>query len=171
MKVKSERDFWSGVVFVATGVGFAIGASGYGMGPACESADPCAASLQARFAQLSMHPGPGFLPLGMAILLALLGVVVVFKSLTIESPGHDRLGAIAWRPLVVLVCTVAAFGPALEPLGLLLTVPAFVVLASFAGTGPSWQVVGMGVVLSAASWAVLVRGFGLATPLLPWFAR
>ncbi len=173
MKVKSERDFWSGVAFAVMGTGCAIAASAYGMGPACQAGDPCAASLQARFAQLSMHPGPGFVPLGLSILLAVLGIVVVFKSLTIESPGGDRLGLVAWRPLAVLAAAVAFFGLAIEPLGLLLTIPSFIAMLCLAGGGPSsWRaVVVVTVLLSAAAWAVLASGFGAAVPLLPWFAR
>ena len=32
MKIKSQRDFWSGLMFVAMGLGFAIGATNYSMG-------------------------------------------------------------------------------------------------------------------------------------------
>ena len=69
MKIKSERDFWSGLMFIAVGVGFAIGATNYSMGPACPPNDPCAANLWARMSQLSAHPGAGYFPLGLAILL------------------------------------------------------------------------------------------------------
>ena len=91
MKIKSERDFWSGMMFVAVGVIFAIGATNYSMGPPCPANDPCAASLWARMSQLSAHPGAGYFPLGLSILLALLGAIVLFKSLTIESEGGDPI--------------------------------------------------------------------------------
>ena len=63
MKIKSERDFWAGLMFIAVGLGFAIGAMNYSMGPACPPQDPCATSLYARFTQLSAHPGAGYFPL------------------------------------------------------------------------------------------------------------
>ena len=110
MKIKSERDFWSGLMFVAVGVIFAIGATNYSMGPACPANDPCAANLWARMSQLSAHPGAGYFPLGLAILLAILGAFVLFKSLTIESEGGDPVGAFAWRPLLIIVAAIAVFG-------------------------------------------------------------
>ena len=42
MKIKSQRDFWSGLMFVAVGVGFAWGATNYSFGT-------------------SARPGPGLL--------------------------------------------------------------------------------------------------------------
>ena len=62
MKIKSERDFWSGLMFIAVGVGFAIGATNYSMGPACPPNDPCAANLWARMSQLSRTVEPVFRP-------------------------------------------------------------------------------------------------------------
>ena len=117
MKVKSERDFWSGLMFIAIGVGFAIGATNYSMGPACPPNDPCATSLWARMSQLSAHPGAGYFPLGLAVILCILGSFVLFKSLTIESEGGDPIGAFAWRPLVVIVAAITVFGLMLEPIG------------------------------------------------------
>ena len=32
MKIKSQKDFWSGLMFVAVGIGFAWGATGYSFG-------------------------------------------------------------------------------------------------------------------------------------------
>ena len=38
-----------------------------------------------------------------------LGIAVLFKSLTIETEGGDSIGAIAWRPLLVIVGAIVAF--------------------------------------------------------------
>ena len=65
MRIKSERDFWSGLMFIVVGVIFAVGATNYSMGPACPPNDPCAANLWARLSQLSAHPGAGYFPLGL----------------------------------------------------------------------------------------------------------
>ena len=115
MKIKSERDFWSGLMFIGVGVAFAIGAMEYSMGPNCPDGAPCATSLIARFTQLSARPGAGFFPLGLSVLLALLGLFVLFKALTIETPGGDPVGGFAWRPLVVVIAAILAFGFLLEP--------------------------------------------------------
>ena len=80
MKIKSQKDFWSGLMFMAAGLGFAVGATNYSFGT-------------------SARPGPGYFPFGLGVLLALLGAVVLFKSLSIETEGGDPVGAIPWGPL------------------------------------------------------------------------
>ena len=172
MKIKSERDFWSGLMFIAIGVIFAIGATNYSMGPACPPNDPCAQSLWARMSQLSAHPGAGYFPLGLAILLAILGAIVLFKSLTIESEGGDPVGAFAWRPLIVVVAAIAVFGAMLEPLGMILSIPVLILLTSLAGDEFHWKgVLISAIILTVASWGIFIFGLKLTIPVLPWFAR
>ena len=169
MKIKSERDFWSGLMFIAVGVAFAIGAMEYSMGPPCnDPAAACANNLFSRFQQLSARPGAGFFPLGLSIVLALLGLVVLFKALTIETPGGDPVGGFAWRPLIIVVAGIVAFGLLLEPAGLLITVPVLVVIVSFAVREARWvATLVMAVALTIFSWAVFVKGLGLTIPVLP----
>ena len=152
MKIKSERDFWSGLMFIAIGVGFAIGATNYSMGPACPPNDPCAASLWARMSQLSAHPGAGYFPLGLAIILRILGAFVLFKSLTIESEGGDPIGNFAWRPLLIIVAAITVFGLMLEPIGMIITVPMLIFITSLAGDEFRWR----GVLVSAVVLTVVL---------------
>jgi len=172
LKIKSERDFWSGMMFLVVGVVFAIGATNYSMGPACPANDPCATSLWARLSQLSAHPGAGYFPLGLSILVTLLGAVVLFKSLTIDSDGGDPIGKIAWRPLIVIIVAIALFGVMLEPLGLAITVPVLIVIASLAGDEFHWKgVLANAIVLTIGSWAIFIWGLKLTIPLWPAFVR
>ena len=172
MRIKSERDFWAGLMFIAVGVIFAIGATNYSMGPACPANDPCAANLWARMSQLSAHPGAGYFPLGLSIILAILGGFVLFKSLTIETEGGDKVGSFAWKPLGIIVVAIAVFGAMLEPIGLLITVPVLIVISSLAGDEFHWKGVTIAaIVLTVGSWAIFVWGLKLTIPVLPWFAR
>ncbi|MDQ6684039.1 MAG: tripartite tricarboxylate transporter TctB family protein [Pseudomonadota bacterium] len=170
MKIKSARDFWSGLMFIVLGVLFALGAAYYPMGPPCPPADACASSVYARFAQLSTHPGAGFMPLGLGLLLALLGAVVLFKSLTIESEDGEAIGAIAWRPVLATVVAIVAFGLLLEPLGLVLTIPVLVAATSLAEAGRSWRgVLADAVFLSLGAWIFVACGWMAKLPLWPSF--
>jgi len=170
LKIKSERDFWSGLMFVVVGVIFAVGAMNYSMGPACPAGNPCASGFYARFSQLSAHPGAGYFPLGLSLLLVVLGSVVLFKALTIESEGGDPIGAFAWRPLLVIVAAIAVFGAMLEPLGLALTIPVLIVIVSLAGDEFHWKgVLANAVVLTVGSWAIFVWGLKLTIPVWPRF--
>jgi hypothetical protein len=151
VKIKSQRDFWSGLMFVVVGVVFAVGATNYSMGT-------------------SARPGPGYFPLILSILMALLGGFVLFKSLTIEVEGGDPIGDIAWRPLLVIVAAIAVFGAALPRLGLVITVPILILMTSLAGDEFKWKgVLATAVVLTVGSWAIFVLGLKLVIPMWPWF--
>ena len=151
MKIKSQRDFWSGLMFVAVGLGFSWGATVYSFGS-------------------SARPGPGYFPFGLGLLLALLGAIVLFKALTIESEGGDPIGDIAWRPLGFIVGTVAVFGWALPHLGLFVALPILVVIAALAGDEFHWgEALINAVILTAGSWVIFVYGLNLTIPLKPGF--
>ena len=153
MKIKSQRDFWSGLMFVCVGLAFAIGATNYSMGN-------------------SARPGPGSFPLILSVIMAILGGVVLFKALTIETEDGDPVGGMAWRPLIVIVLAIVVFGLALPRLGLLLTVPLLIFIVSQAGDEFRWkEVLANAVVLTVAAWAIFVLGLKLTLPLYPWFAQ
>jgi hypothetical protein len=172
LKIKSERDFWAGLMFIAIGVIFAVGATNYSMGPACPPNDPCAASLWARMSQLSAHPGAGYFPLGLSVILAIFGAIVLFESLTIETEGGEKVGSFAWKPLIIIVIAIAVFGVLLEPVGLLITVPVLIFISSLAGDEFHWKgVTAAAIILTVGSWAIFIWGLKLTIPVLPWFAR
>jgi len=157
-------------MFVVVGAIFAVGATNYSMGPPCPPKDPCTEGLFERFSQLSAHPGAGYFPFGLSILLAALGAIVMFKSLTIESEGGDPIGGFAWRPLIVIVLAIAVFGAMLEPLGLVVSIPVLVLISSLAGDEFHWKgVLINAVVLTLSSWLVFVLGLKLTIPVWPSF--
>jgi len=148
LKIKSQRDFWSGLMFVVTGIVFAVGATSYSLGN-------------------SARPGPGFFPLMLSVAMAILGAIVLFKSLTIETEGGDPIGAIAWRPLLVIVASITMFAIAL-PRGMVITVPILIVMTSLAGDEFHWKgVVATAIVLTVGSWAIFVLGLKLTIPMWP----
>jgi hypothetical protein len=151
VKIKSQRDFWSGLMFIVAGIVFAVGATNYSMGS-------------------SARPGPGYFPLILSVIMAILGAVVLFKALTIESPGGDLVGHIAWKPLIVIVVAITVFGLLLERLGMVVTIPILIVLSSLAGEEFRWRgVLLSAVVLTFFSWVVFVVGLKLTIPLWPKF--
>ncbi|MFZ2986544.1 tripartite tricarboxylate transporter TctB family protein, partial [Ideonella sp.] len=111
MKIKSQKDFWSGLMFLSVGVAFAWGATEYSFGS-------------------SARPGPGYFPFGLGVLMALLGSVVMFKSLTIETADGDPVGGFAWRPLLIILGSVLVFGAALPRLGMLISLPVLIIMSS-----------------------------------------
>lgn len=151
MKIKSQKDFWSGLMFVVVGVAFAWGALSYSFGS-------------------SARPGPGYFPFGLGLLMAVLGGMVLFKALTLETADGDKIGAWAWKPLLVIVGAVALFGFLLPKVGMLITLPVLVILSSMASDEFSWKgSIGNAIVLTALSYAVFVMGLKLTIPVLPAF--
>ena len=151
MKIKSERDFWAGLMFLLIGIGFAWGATSYSFGS-------------------SARPGPGYFPFGLGVLLAVLGAIVLFKALTIETEDGERIGAWAWRPLLWIIGSVVMFGVALPRLGMIITLPALVIVSALAGDEFHWgEALINAVVLTVGSWVIFSWGLGLTIPLWPWF--
>jgi len=149
LKIKSQRDFVSGLLFIAVGIGFAVGATEYSFG-------------------VSARPGPGYFPLLLGLIQAALGAIVLFKSLTVESADGDPVGAIAWKPLALVLGAVVLFGLLLPKAGMVVAVPVLVVISSLAGDEFHWKGVAITtVLLTLGSWLVFVKGLGLTIPVLP----
>ena len=152
MKIKSQRDFWSGLMFLVVGALFAWGAlTNYSFGS-------------------SARPGPGYFPLGLGLLLAVLGAFILFEALTIETEDGEPVGQIAWKPLIVILVSVALFGALLPRLGLFITLPILVLVASWASDEFSLKgTIVSAIFLDVFSWAIFIKGLGLTIPLLPTF--
>ncbi len=151
MKIKSEKDFWSGLMFVAIGAAFAWGATNYSFGS-------------------SARPGPAYFPFGLGVLMAILGAMILFKALTFEVEGGDRIGPWAWKPLIMITATVAIFGWTLPHIGMFMALPVLVVVAALAGDEFHWKdALISSIVLTALSWVVFIYGLNLTIPLWPSF--
>lgn len=151
MKIKSQRDFWSGLMFVAVGIGFAWGATNYSFGAAA-------------------RPGPGYFPFGLGILLAILGAFILFESLVVETEDGEPIGAWGFKPLFIIMFSVGLFGWLLPRLGMALALPILIVMASLAGDEFHWKdaIISI-VVLTLGSWLIFIYGLKLVIPLWPTF--
>lgn len=149
MKIKSQKDFWSGLMFVVVGVGFAIGALNYSFGS-------------------SARPGPGYFPFGLGILLAILGGMILFEALTIETEDGEPIGAFAWKPLLIILAAVAAFGFLLPRLGMVISLPLLVLISAYASDEHTWigSIINATVIVTM-SYLIFVLGLKLTIPLWP----
>lgn len=151
MKINSQKDFWSGLMFVTIGLAFAWGAQHYSFGT-------------------SARPGPGYFPFGLGILLALLGALVLFEALTIATDDGRPIGSWAWRPVLTICLSVAIFGWVLPHVGMAVALPVLIVICSLAGDEFHWRdVIINSVVLTVGSWAIFILGLKLVIPLWPAF--
>jgi hypothetical protein len=151
LKIKSEKDFWAGLMFVVIGIAFAWGATSYNFGQ-------------------SARPGPGYFPFGLGIILALIGALILFESLTIEVEGGEKIGAWPLKQGAIILGSVVVFGLLLPRLGMAATLPILIFGSSLASGEFNWKEVLLNsVILTVGSWAIFIKGLGLTIPLWPAF--
>lgn len=159
MNIKSQKDFFSGLMFLAVGLAFAIGAYKYGMGDGARM-------------------GPGYFPRLLGVLMAVLGSVIIFKSLTVATADGEKLGAWAWKPLGFILGANLAFGVLLGGLpsiklpamGLIAGIYALTIIASKAGdTFKLKEVLILATVLAIGSYLAFIVLLKLQIPVWPTF--
>jgi hypothetical protein len=159
VNIKSQKDFFSGLMFMGIGVAFSWGATTYNVGNGARM-------------------GPGYFPLYLGVLLTILGAAVTFKALTVDSVGGDKIGKWAWKPLVLIILANLVFGVLLAGLptlgipamGLIIAIYALVFIASSAEAG--WKVKNtfiLATVLAVGSYVAFVQALKLQFPVWPAF--
>ena len=149
MKIKSQRDFYAGLLLILVGAAFAIGATNYNFGSA-------------------MRPGPGYFPFGLGIILAILGLMVFFTSFNRRCKDGDPIGRIPWRPLLCVVGAIIFFGLAITRLGFVISFPLMIILTAYASTEFTWKDALLNAfVLTTASYVIFIWGLQLNIPLWP----
>jgi Tripartite tricarboxylate transporter TctB family len=150
MKIKNQKDFWSGLMFLLVGAGFAAGALNYSFGS-------------------SARPGPAYFPFGLGILTALLGLFEIIKAMVTGDREGD-IGAWPLRQMLIILAAIALFGLALPKLGLVVALPLLIFIGSMAsGEFHLKEVIITCVVLTISSWLIFIKGLGLIIPMLPVF--
>ena len=110
--IRNPRDFWAGVMFAAVGFGFAGIATTYKIGTAARM-------------------GPGYFPLVLGAMLAILGIVIIAGSLRgSQGQGVDKFH---WRPIFWVLGSIIMFGFMLKILGMLLAGLLQVMIACYGG--------------------------------------
>ena len=159
MRIKSQKDFFSGLMFTTVGAAFAVGATTYTVGNGARM-------------------GPGYFPLLLGIILAILGAVVMFKALVVETEGGDKIGAFAWKPLFFIIASNLLFGILLGGLpsiglpavGLIAAIFGLTIVASLAGeTFSLKEVLILSVILSVGSYLAFIMLLKLQFPVWPTF--
>ena len=159
VNIKSQKDFFAGLFYTIAGSAFAIGATNYTVGTGARM-------------------GPGYFPLLLGVLLALIGAFVIFKSLTVETQSGDLIGPWAWKPLVFIIAGNVLFGVLLAGLpslgvpamGLIVAIFGTTLLVSLAGdTYKIKEVLILATILSIGSYGAFVMLLKLQFPVWPTF--
>jgi len=159
VKIKSQKDFFAGLLYAAVGVAFAWGATNYNIGTGARM-------------------GPGYFPMLLGILLAFIGAVVMFKATVVETANGDPIGSWAWKPLVFIIGANVLFGVLLGGLpsvgvpamGLIAGIFGLTIVASLAGDRfKLTEVLVLATVLAVGSYLAFVVALKLQFIVWPTF--
>lgn len=150
MKIRNQKDFVSGLMYIGLGSFFAILARGYQMGTAAKM-------------------GSGYFPFWLGVLLATIGAYVAFRSLVI-SQEDVKLAKVDIPSVLWVTGSTLVFAICLPILGLVASLFLLVIISSMASHEFSWK----GSVLSAVfligfAYMAFVWGLKLQFPVWPTF--
>ena len=159
MRIKSQQDFWSGLMFMAVGIAFAWGATSYTIGEGARM-------------------GPGYFPLVLGVLLTLIGLFITFEALVVETEDGEPIGKWAWKPLSYIIGANLIFGVLLAGLpkfglpamGMILAIVALTFVSARAGDEfKVKEVAVLSAVLAIGSYLAFVVLLKLQFPVWPSF--
>ncbi|RZL45004.1 MAG: tripartite tricarboxylate transporter TctB family protein [Variovorax sp.] len=159
MRIKSQRDFFSGVMFTVVGIAFAWGASTYNVGSGARM-------------------GPGYFPLMLGIVMALIGLGIMFSGLSVETEDGEPIGKWAWKQIIYIIGANLAFGVllgglpniGLPAMGLIIAIYALVIISSLAGSEFNLpKVLILATVLAVGSYIAFIWALKLQIQVWPTF--
>jgi hypothetical protein len=150
IKVRAEKDYWAGFLYLALGVAFLWFGRDYQAGSAARM-------------------GPGYFPMVLAFILGAIGVASIIRSLLQEGPSINGL---AWRKVVIIAGGIIIFGLILEPIGLIFGLPILVIISALGSRETIFDIRSAAVLilLTAFCIGVFVKGLGVPMPIFGyWF--
>ena len=159
MGIKSQKDFFSGLMFMVVGIAFAWGATNYKLGDGARM-------------------GPGYFPLLLGVLMTILGAVITFQAMVVETEGGDKIGSWAWKPLFFVIAANLLFGlllgglPSIKlpAMGMIAAIYALTMVAALAGDEFKLkEVLVLATVLAIMSYLAFIVLLKLQFPVWPAF--
>ena len=152
MKIRNQRDFGAGIMYMVIGLFFTFVATQYQMGTAAKM-------------------GPGYFPFYLGILMTFLGLLVLLQSFSAKA-AIERIPKFNWRIIAQITGAVVLYGLLLPRLGFLIAVVVLVFVSASASKEFTWK----GTTINAAflvafTYSVFVLGLKLQFPLLPVFLQ
>jgi hypothetical protein len=146
--IRSTKDFWTGVTYVAFGACAILIAREYGMGTA-------------------LKMGPAYFPTILGALLVLIGAIAMIRAFIVEG---TPIGALAVKPLAILLGAILLFGFIVRGVGLLVALPLLVVLSASASIHfRLLPTLALAAGLTFFCLMIFVQGLGVPLPIIgPW---
>ena len=152
MKIRNQRDFGAGIMYMVIGLFFTIVATQYSMGTAAKM-------------------GPGYFPFWLGILMTLIGLLVLIKSMGAKA-AIESIPKFNWKIITQITGSVVLYALLLPRMGFLVAVVVLVLVSASASKEFTWK----GSLINAAflvtfTYSVFVVGLKLQFPLLPVFLQ
>jgi hypothetical protein len=150
MTIRNPRDFWAGAIYLALACVVLWIGRNYPQGS-------------------SERMGPGYFPTVLGSMLVLFGAVSVGRSFV--RPG-EPIGAIAWRPLALILSAVVLFGLLLYGAGIIVALAALIAVGAMASRLSRLDVTSVAAFAGLIAFCVIVfvKGLGVPMPIFgAWF--
>lgn len=145
----ASREFATGILFAAIGLGFAYFGADYGIGTA-------------------RRMGPGYFPVVIGGALCLIGIGIIVRAVVARMP-LERAPKLYMRPLLFLTASVLTFGLTINRFGLIVACISTVFVAAAASqTTRLKETAAVAVALGAFCALVFVEFLGLPMRLWRW---
>jgi hypothetical protein len=144
LEFRSNKDFWAGIMFAATGAGVIFVARHYPFGT-------------------TLRMGPGYFPIVLSGILIVFGIYVMFRGLR----RYEKIqGNWSLRALVILPLSIIVFGVLMDLAGFIPALVALVFVSAASGKEFKFlEVLLLSVFLIVLSVALFIWGLGLPYPL------
>jgi uncharacterized membrane protein len=152
LKIRNQRDFGAGIMYMVIGLFFTLVATQYPMGTAAKM-------------------GPGYFPFCLGILMTLLGLLVLIKSMGAKA-AIESIPKFNWKIIAQITGAVVLYGLLLPRMGFLFAVVVLVFVSASASKEFTWKGASINAAfLVAFTYSVFVVGLKLQFPLLPFFLQ
>ena len=150
MKIRNQKDFASGLLFIAIGLAFAYIATSYQMGTPAKM-------------------GAGYFPFYLGLLMAALGLIVSITAMG-KKAEENKLAKWDWKSVIWVTGSVVLFATTLPYMGLIVSLIVLIFVSAMASHEFNWKgTVVSAVILNVIAYGAFVWGLKLQFPVWPFF--
>lgn len=143
--IRNPKDFLTGLIFIAFGIGFLLIARDYPLGSA-------------------RRMGPAYFPTILSVVLILIGLATTARAFVLQG---TPITAFALRGMILVAVGTVIFGLLVRDAGLIAAVLALVLVSAYASVHFTWRAAGLlGAGLAIFCVAIFIYGLGLTIPVV-----
>jgi Tripartite tricarboxylate transporter TctB family len=143
--IRNPKDFWTGLVFIAFGIGFLAIAMGYPIGSA-------------------RRMGPAYFPTILSVVLILIGLGAAARGILTRGVP---VTAFALKPMMLVTLGTVVFGFLIRDAGLVVSIVLLVMISAYSSAHFNWKTAALlAIGMSIFCVIIFVKGLGLSIPIV-----